>query len=472
MSYIDLLYDQVMPEYKRKPTSAAPAAVVPKQEAEVVIQGEQIMPIEYQPGYKAQMPQSEFIRQNVNQALLAQQQEAKALSGNIQNIYGEREEYKKGIQDALANLQALSSKTYESPELDARIKALEERQAAPALPERSALAEAIMMFGAPVLGALTGEAGALAQAPAKRAAQEMFEGAEKREIDRVKLLKENTDKKIKALIDLKRSSQDSFDKQQAQQLEKVKAQLGATKELASMSSDDLKSQEDKLFKLNDAITKQIAESATDIAKIEMVPGEQAEKTKRAEIMANLAQQRLSQPTEGERKGAFQYGLMEQAEKNLQDLKKKYGDYPSMQNKWFRTQKNIAGGMFGTTLMSDFLNSKAIDPAVREQIQYELSFLESIGRIQSGAAINVGEWSQMREQYFGTYGDTPEAVKAKDQQRQKALEGVGIIAGKARGMVSKPKSVVSQFPRKVFKNGKSATVENEQELKEARSEGWK
>lgn len=493
-SYLDTLYSDLFPEQKRKiatdqfdellrtgqkPEIFDPNAVLnplgasmPQKQPMTYIEAKAPAPIEYPEGYKIQAPESEIIRQNVNEALIKQQQEQKALSKNISAAYNEREGYKKSLQDTLMKMQNLQEGQYSAPEIDAQIKALSEKSTAPQLQERSALADVIALFGAPVLGAISGETGALAQMPAAKASRDIYEGAHKQELERVKLLKENTDQKLKALIDIKKSGQESFDKSQARQLEKVKAELGATKDLASMSSDDLKSLEDKLFKLNASFPEIIAKSAKDITNVEQQPGKQAAAEKRAQLMAGIAQQRISQPTEGERKGAFQLGLMQQAEKNLQDLKEKHGDYPSMKNKWFRTQKNIAGGMFGTTAMSDLLNSKMISPDVREQIQYELSFLESIGRIQSGAAITVGEWGQMREQYFPTYGDAPQSVASKEQQRQKALEGVAIVAGKAKSMVSPPKSVVSQFPKKVYKGKQSATVSNEKELREARSEGWK
>ena len=239
------------------------------------------MPIEYPTGYKVQVPQSEIIRENVNEALQRQIQERDALASNVKGAYSEREANKKSMMDALERMRSLSDETYQSPEIDAQIKTLSEKSSMPDLPERSALADIISLFGAPVLGAMTGEAGALAQVPAGRAARDIYEGAHKQEIERVKLLKENTEKKVKALIDMKKASQDSFDKSQARQLEKVKAELGATKELTSMSADDLKNQEEKLFRLNDAITEEIGDRATDIAKMDRSKWESEQKTKRA-----------------------------------------------------------------------------------------------------------------------------------------------------------------------------------------------
>lgn len=322
MSYIDMLYAQAFPDYKRKPANAAfdqvltsgqkapagtnfvgdltaedmaildnpisqeqykalPGPKIATPQPQTSIAAEVPMPIEYPTGYKVQVPQSEIIRQNVNEALQRQIQERDALASNVKGAYSERESNKKSMMDALERMRSLSDETYQSPEIDAQIKTLSEKSSMPDLPERSALADIISLFGAPVLGAMTGEAGALAQVPAGRAARDIYEGAHKQEIERVKLLKENTEKKVKALIDMKKASQDSFDKSQARQLEKVKAELGATKELTSMSADDLKNQEEKLFRLNDAITKEIGGRSTDIAKMDRSKWESEQKTKRA-----------------------------------------------------------------------------------------------------------------------------------------------------------------------------------------------
>lgn len=365
MSYIDMLYAQAFPDYKRKPANAAfdqvltsgqkapagtnfvgdlspedmeilnnpinaeqykalPGPKFSTPQPKTAISAEVPMPIEYPAGYKVQVPQSEIIRENVNEALIEQMKERDALASNVKDAYSEREGYKKGMMDVLERMRSLSDDTYQAPEIDAQIKTLSEKSNMPALPERSALADVISLFGAPVLGAMTGEAGALAQVPAGRAARDIYEGAHKQEVERVKLLKENTEKKIKALIDMKKSGQESFDKSQTRQLEKVKAELGATKELTSMSADDLKSQEEKLFRLNDAITKEIGGKSVDIAKMERSKWESEQKTKRAPRFQKPPDLPLDQKKMVERY-ATEVARITGINSQVSELKKQIGD---------------------------------------------------------------------------------------------------------------------------------------------------
>lgn len=430
------------------------------------ISGEAEKPIEYPPGYKVQVPQSEIIRNNVNNALMEQQREAKNLGKNANDIYEERELYKRDMVDALNRMKSMTDKSYEAPEIDAQIKLYHQKMMEPkeSVPQRDMLTEAILTLGPALGGKMLGEAGALAAPVAFKGARDTYEAQRKQEIERIKNLKDDTEKKLKAMIDLKKSGQESFDKAQERGLNRVKAELESTKSLATMSNDDLKRTEDNLLKLNESIAKEIGSKSVDIAKMDRSKELEDKKDKRASIMAGIASKRMGIPSEGERKGAFHLGLMDQAEKNINDLVEKHGTYPSMKDKWFRTKKNIAAGMFGTTLMSDFLNnSKMIDEATRQQIEAEISFLEGIGRIQSGAAITFNEWSQFREPYFPTDGDSDEAVKTKEQARKTAIDGVKIIAGRAAPLVKKPVGVIKKDEPKMSKMSREQKIKLLQSL---------
>lgn len=278
MDYIDDLYRKMLASQGRYPASAQSEVPVQKEPINY-IQSEAPGAIEYPAGYKVQVPQSEIIRENVNEALKSQMQEKQALAANAKDIFSEREGYKKDMSDALERMKALSDSSYQSPELDAQIKMYQQKMSEPReeVPPRDAISELILNLG-PALGAkFMGEAGALSAPGAMKGARDIYENQRKEEVDRVKNLKDNTEKKLKALIDLKKSGQESFDKSAERGLGRIKAELEATRSMATMSNDDLKRTEDNLLKINESISKETGSKAVEIAKMEREKQSEKEK---------------------------------------------------------------------------------------------------------------------------------------------------------------------------------------------------
>lgn len=299
MDYIDEMYRQMLAAQGRMPASGpdmtpysqqnvTPGWLNPQKQEKTIIEARPPEPIEYPTGYKVQVPQSEIIRENVNEALKSQMAEKQALAGNVKDIYGEREGYKKDLSSALERMRGLSESSYEAPEVDAQIKMYQQKMMEPkeSVAPRDTMAELILTLGPALGGLVGGESGALAAPAAGKASRDIYEYQRKEEIDRVKNLKDSTEKKLKTLIDLKKSGQESFDKSAERGLGRIKAELEATKSLATMSNDDLKRTEDNLLKLNESIAKETGSKAVDIAKMEMEKGREAEKTKRANIIAS------------------------------------------------------------------------------------------------------------------------------------------------------------------------------------------
>ncbi len=274
--FVDLSDEQVLakaiaPNYALPPK--APTAMLDKQ------------PIELPPKYKVQVPQSEIIRLNRNQAIEDLQDEAAKIE---QNISANREQYgseKDALRDAITRMRSLGEDSYKSPEIDALIQAQAKKmEQAPDVPERDFLSEAILNLG-PALGAMfLGEAGAKAAPTTFTQARSIYETGRKEQIDRVKLLREDTEKKLKAAIDLKKSGQESFDKSQQRQIEKAKTEVSATKDLAQMSGTELEKEEQRLGTLNQEISRQIGTGATDVAKMERSQWVEQQKNKRTPRM--------------------------------------------------------------------------------------------------------------------------------------------------------------------------------------------
>lgn len=283
----DLFIDNVLKNKSNAELLQIERAPAAQREKQVVIQDSaKVSPIEYPAGYKPQVPQSEIIRQNVNPVIEAQQQSAKDLGANLKDIYGEYSGYKGGMQDALKNLQTVSQRRFEDPELDEKITAAQaDYSGIKDVPERDLLTEAILSFGPAVFGALGGESAQISQLPAGQKAREMYEGRRKEDIERVKQLREQADKRYKTLVEMKKTQQESFDKSQQREMDRLKAVLSGSGDLAKMSGDELKTTEQRLLDLQKDIAKGTIEGTTEVAKMERSAELEENKRQRAKIIA-------------------------------------------------------------------------------------------------------------------------------------------------------------------------------------------
>lgn len=115
---------------------------------------------------------------------------------------------------------------------------------------------------------------------------------------------------------------------------------------------------------------------------------------------------------------------------------------------------------------------------QKQDQAERNFVNAVLRRESGAAISPSEFQSAEKQYFPRAGDSAEVVEQKRMNRLQSLESLKAEAGKAYDQIplmSKQNNhnpTSNKFPMTIRKDGQVASVSNEEELKEAKSEGWK
>jgi hypothetical protein len=209
-------------------------------------------------------------------------QDAQNLAASADKLYSERAGQKTQMQDALKRMMEISSKTYSDPESDAAIKLYKSKYSdAPEIPGRDLLTESILSLG-PALGAMfMGESGALAAPVAMKGARDTYEMVRKSEIDRIKAMREDTEKRLKAAIEAKKSGQESFDKAQQRELDRDKAVLSGIKDISQMTADELKYVEQNIVNINKDVSAARANGATDVAKMERSKWESEQKTKRA-----------------------------------------------------------------------------------------------------------------------------------------------------------------------------------------------
>lgn len=162
---------------------------------------------------------------------------------------------------------------------DAKIKQLQnmqdlepqQRQA----PEENATAEIIRALGAPLLGAMTGETGAIAQRTAQTEITRQGEKLKKDMADREKTmvekklkLSEEISKRMVAIRQLKEGEYESYDKNRKANLEQLKLMKDAVEKLTDKDQDKLKAIADTLAKTDEDVTKSTMEGSKEVSKME------------------------------------------------------------------------------------------------------------------------------------------------------------------------------------------------------------
>lgn len=417
---------------------------IEKQTPTVIEGSAKVNPIELPDGVNLKSDQNKIRLKIHNDALAPIQKTVEDLSHNYEDINNEVGSYK---NDMISNLDKLNSTAGQQfrvdPDLQNQINRADKNLGSAQVPERDMLSQAILSFAPALFGAVTGESGAISQVQGGEKGRSIYENIRKGEIENANNKNSMAQKRYEQLVKIKNSGQEAFTKAQQLEMDRLKTLISGTGDLLKTGVADQKNTESNIIKQKEALAKGVAEGGEKIAGgIEKEISEE-NRIKAAKISAQNQSQKLNIPTEGERKGSFLYGNIAQAEQNMDDLLNQTGGkYPSLTDKFYRTQRDIVSGQYGGVTMTDFLNNKNIDPKVRQQAQIELSFLEGIGRIQSGAAISPKEWLNFREQYYPTYGDNTESIAQKSQQRKTSMKGIEVIAGRALKDAAKPVQVIN------------------------------
>jgi hypothetical protein len=91
------------------------------------------------------------------------------------------------------------------------------------------------------------------------------------------------------------------------------------------------------------------------------------------------------------------------------------------------------GVIGNSMLS--ADQQKVDQAQRD-------FVNSVLRLESGAAISPTEFDSARKQYFPQPGDTPEVVAQKRANREAEINGLKVMAGPASALIKSRSSAVS------------------------------
>ena len=414
----------------------------------VVSASADIDPVEFKAGYKPKTEEVGILVDNSNRAIKKRQADSNALYGNVADLSKQQEAYKLQIGDAINTLGQAAIPYQRSDELNARLaKASRDVENAERMPERDLMSQAILSFGPALLGAFTGEAGAMAAPEAQKQGQAMYETQRKEQAEQIKERNKLLEDKYNKLVKVDQTAADDWLAKQKLNVDQATGKVKALEFVTGLTAKDLAQAQELGNKAAADAAKLTVDVAGQAAKIEGEPAKEDAKLKRAKILAGI-QAANKPPTEFQGKNAMYYNTSAQAQQNINDIvKKNNGQYPSLSDSFFRTQKEIISGKYSGISMTDFLNKFVKDPAVRSQAQAEIQFLEGIGRINSGAAITPTEWLTFREQYFPTYGDQADSVAIKERQRNVVLQSMKSNAGKASTI--NPVSVVTPTDQKII-----------------------
>ena len=158
--------------------------------------------------------------------------------------------------------------------------------------------------------------------------------------------------------------------------------------------------------------------------------------------------------------------------------KQYADIGKIKDEKLPTKDQYAAATFGTRakqaeqVFSD-LSKSGFDPTsfksslsaslpsflegtksedVKKQLQAQRNFINAVLRRESGAAIAKDEFASAAAQYFPSYGDTPEVLKQKEQNRKTAIASLLAEGGPAMSKVSESiQNISSEMPYKKNKN---------------------
>lgn len=162
---------------------------------------------------------------------------------------------------------------------DAKIKQLQNMQDLEPSPQlnqkEDPTAEIIRALGAPLLGAMTGEAGAIAQRPAQIEITRQGEKLKKDMADRDKSmlekkikLSDEISKRMVAIRQLKEGEYESYDKDRKAQLDQLKLMKDSVEKLTDKDQDKLKAIADTLAKTDERVYKTTMEGSKEVAKME------------------------------------------------------------------------------------------------------------------------------------------------------------------------------------------------------------
>lgn len=411
------------------------------------------------PGLK--YPIAETLRQNLDDSLLQRENTIRELRSDIPDL---NKSLSGSMKKARAASDAINAPTQDyKPDagLEKQYAKAQEDAAAPINADRDLLTEAILSFG-PALGGLAlGENAQIGNQEVGKNARAIYEAQRKEKLDFLQKGKEDAAKRVEAIQKLKQSDRDSFDKKQERELNRLKAIADSNLKFAEMDSKQLDTAIKQYTDAQKGFSDAFEKGAEAYAKVAETPEKEAGKEERAKIMANLAQQKMNQPTQGERDASARYGRAMNSAQNLEALGANSSKYPALNDQWFSAKADSfkRGGP-----VNYLIQNMVKDPNVRAAITAETEWGQNFLRDETGAAIKDEELPQELNKVFPRYGDSPEVIAQKASIRKQYENGLLVQMGRAQA----PKiEAPIKAPRSEMSKNQSMSLDDKRKALKAR-----
>ena len=432
---------------------------------------------------------AENYRKNVDRALLGEMARQGELEGDKAEAKGERKQSRDELMKLVGTLEQQTETFKPSNSYDDILKKLlDVNDLAPSVEkgQKDNYLEIAQLF-VPVLGAMTGQEGALAQAQTMKSVESKIASEKKNEIERLKLaadkknkISDAINKRIDAIKDLRKGEYEIFDKDRQAKLNQLKELRGALTVLTDKDQEQLNKIADRLGTYDRDITKNVMTGSKELAGMEQKATEEKAKY-------GLEDKKLAQAMELEK--MRQAGLDRRARMAAAKQKEKGENLPldvkTRVSVLARKTAEIETINNQIKTWNQQLSDKSLSFADRlSTAQEQLKLINSAGTATSDA---IG--AEEKNRLAAWLDPMPNLVKPKlgpdldGFARQIARISQRLDASKAanqgavdEAMGRKPKGstttqITPNFPRSVYKGNKKATVSNEAELKDAQSKGW-
>ena len=293
--YIDKLSEQVKKlsdkelDMLAKYPSIAQVPTVPgitTQDTTAIEAPAKVRPIEMPSDYKFELKQTEPYMENANRAIEARQEDKSNLSQNAQQAYEAQKKAEISYLQAVEDLRK-GREPYKTP--DWLSNALENQktkaEAPEKAPERSMLAEAILAFSPGLAGVLGGESAALAAPEAQKQGRNLYETYRKEEVDQVNTRNKAVADKYEKLAKLDKAYADRWLNDQKLSTDQARAVIEGLKLPITVNQKDASEATSQANAAGKEILTATTTAAGKTADLETLPMREANKTKRAGIMA-------------------------------------------------------------------------------------------------------------------------------------------------------------------------------------------
>ena len=320
LSYIDKFYDRIVRELPDDELNAladrAPAGQISNPNAVLNPLGASMRPVQKEAETPAQLgiinPVQDLSFQGIAENYRAGREKSIAededrlrdVNARIKPLEDRVSELRKRADSSYENLAKLRPEYQEDPKLTAAIQKAQAEADKDTSRPRDLWSELILSFGPALAGAMTGEAGRIAQLPATREARAMYEGRRKEDLDRAQKIKEAAQKRYELLLKVKSEQRESWDKTQQRELDRAKTLADADVKRLEADQNALNKYIEMGGKIESELSKSTAEGHKQYAELSQEGLKQEEKEKRAKIIAqgqdlknadNLRKEFIGQP---------------------------------------------------------------------------------------------------------------------------------------------------------------------------------